>query len=418
MGQGRDDRGRSMGPEPMGPEPTGTEPTGPLRGLRVVDLTTMASGPLATAILGDQGADVIKVEPPGRGDLLRHIGTSRGGISAVFNSVNRSKRSIALDLSEPRGLDALDRLVATADVFVQNFRPGVAERMGIGSERLRSQHPDLITVSISGFGERGPYAQRPVYDSVMQAFSGVAASQADPETGVPRFVQNIVCDKGTALTVAQAITAALFARQRGDGGQHLRISMMHASIAFLWPDALQNHTYLDGEAPPMATPTLPAVRETADGYITFTAINDEEFVRLCTALERPDLIADARFAEAGVRARNAGALRAELDPIARSLTTAALVERLDGHRVPYAVVNELARLHEDPQVVADEVLIETVHPAAGRQRQPRPVPRFESTPAAIQRPAPMHGEHGREILTEIGLEESEIAQLEADGILG
>jgi crotonobetainyl-CoA:carnitine CoA-transferase CaiB-like acyl-CoA transferase len=194
--------------------------------------------------------------------------------------------------------------------------------------------------------------------------------------------------------------------------------MLHASVAFLWPDAMQNHTYLDGDAPPMGRATRPAIRATADGFITFTAINDDEFRRLCGALEREDLVDDPRFAEAGSRAAHAGDLHAILDPIARTRTTAEWAERLDSFHVPHAVVNSLESLHDDPQIVANDVLVEQVHPTAGRQRQPRPVPRFEATPAAIQRPAPGLGEHTDEVLAELGLGGSEIASLRSDGVLG
>ena len=393
---------------------------GPLDGIRVIDLTAMASGPFATAILGDQGADVIKVEPPGHGDLLREIGTTRGGLSAIFATLNRNKRSLVLDLAQPRGVELLLELAAGTDVFVQNFRPGVAERMGIGEARVRERSPDLIYVSISGFGERGPYAGRRVYDSIMQAYSGVAAHQANPETGAPEFVRNIVCDKGTALMTAQTITAALLARERGAGGQHLRISMLHASIAFLWPDAMQNTTYLGpgGSAPMAARATLPAIRQTADGYLTLTAIKDREFQALCRALERPDLVGDPRFADAGSRARNAAALHEIVNPITRSLSTKELVERLEACDVPHAVVNSPATIHEDPQVIANELLVETEHPSAGPMRLPRPVGDFEATPASLRRHAPLLGEHSDEILAEHGLSRDAIAALRDAKVIG
>lgn len=396
-------------------------PSGPLRGVRIVDLTTMASGPWATSILGDQGADVIKIEVPGQGDLLRHIGVQRGGLSAVFNAINRSKRSVAIDLASERGLALFERLAATADVVVQNFRPGVAERMGIGAERLRARHRDLVYVSISGFGETGPLAERPVYDSVMQAYSGVAASQADAASGEPRFVQNIVCDKGTALVASQAITAALFARARGDGGQHLRLSMLHASIAFLWPDAMQHLSYLDAEpardAPPPARPTLPSIRRTRDGFVTFTAIGDAEFGRLCRAIGRPELVDDPRFARAGPRADHAAAFSQIVDPLVGGLATAELVARLEAEQVPHAVVNTLESLHDDPQVRATGVLEESLHPTAGRQRQPTPPARFDATPSAVQRPAPLLGEHTREVLGELGLGAAELDALGRAGVI-
>jgi crotonobetainyl-CoA:carnitine CoA-transferase CaiB-like acyl-CoA transferase len=390
---------------------------GPLSGIRIVDLTAMASGPLATATLGDQGADVIKVEPPGTGDLIRQLGNTRGGMSAVFANLNRSKRSIVLDLRQARGVEIVQALAATADVFVQNFRPGVAERMGIGSETLREPNPDLIYVSITGFGRRGPDAQRKVYDSVMQAYAGFAAQQADPETGEPCFVRNIVCDKSTALTSAQAITAALFARERGAGGQHLEISMLHASLAFLWPDAMQNHTWLDGDPPAMPRATLPAIRATADGWVAISAIADAEWQGLCRALGLTDAIDDPRFRAADARARNADALHALVAPRLRSLSTEEIGRRLESEDVPHAALTPLAALHEHPQVVANALLREDVHPSAGRMRSPEPVGDFEKTPTVIERLAPRLGEHGDEVLTELGLSATEIAALREQGIV-
>jgi crotonobetainyl-CoA:carnitine CoA-transferase CaiB-like acyl-CoA transferase len=391
---------------------------GPLDGIRIIDLTAMASGPLATAILGDQGAEVIKVEMPGRGDGMRRIGPNRGGLAAVFANLNRNKRSIALDLSDPRGLEVLDRLLDEADILIQNFRPGVADRMGIGADRVRARRPDLVYVSISGFGERGPLREDPVYDSVMQAYSGFAAYQADPQTGEPSFVRHIVCDKGTAMQTAQLITSALLARERGAGGQHLRISMLHASIAFLWPDALQNHTFLgEGVEGRMGAAALPPIRATRDGFITITFIQDHEFQAFCRAIERPELAEDPRFAEAGPRARDAASLQTLLDPTLRSFTTEELVARLREAGVPHAVLREPADLHLDPQVIANELLMEVEHPHAGSMRQPRPVGDFESTPTSVRRLAPLLGEHGEEIVQEAGYSAQEIAALREAGIL-
>ena len=392
---------------------------GPLAGIRVVDLTAMVSGPLATCVLADQGADVIKVEPPGTGDLIRHIGTSRGGLSAIFTTLNRNKRSIALDLSDARGRELLDRLVAGADVFVQNFRPGVAERMGLGAQRLRGLREGLVYVSISGFGESGPYAQRRVYDIVIQALSGMADSQADPHSGEPELVRNIVADKATAWVAAQAITAALLARERGAGGQHVRLSMLDATIAFLWPDVMQGVTYLgEGATAPASLHGFLSVRRTADGFMTIFAIADREFEGLCRALGRPELASDERFRDTAGRMRHADALAAILDEVTAQRSSAELSARLSAEDVPHAPVNRVAAIHEDPQVIENALLVEMLHPTAGRVRTPRPVARFERTEASLRRPAPRLGEHGDELCRELGLDAARIAALREAGVLG
>ena len=198
-------------------------------GVRILDLSAVISGPMATAMLADQGAEVLKVEPPELGDMTRRLGAQRNGVSAMFATVNRNKRSIVLDLKEPAGIDALRRLAASCDAVVQNFRPGAAERMGIGYEDLRTVREDLVYLSISGFGRHGPYAHRRVYDPVMQTVTGIAAAQGAP-VGEPRMVRTLLCDKATALTAAQALAGALFARERTGRGRHLELSMLDASL--------------------------------------------------------------------------------------------------------------------------------------------------------------------------------------------
>lgn len=391
---------------------------GPLDGIRIIDLTTMASGPLATSILADQGADVIKVEGPGRGDGLRTIGPSRGGMAALFTSLNRNKRSIVLDLRDPRGVEVLDRLVEGADVFVQNFRPGAVDRMGLGADRYCGLYPKLVYVSISGFGEKGPMAQSAVYDSVMQAYSGVAMHQADLETGEPTFVRSVVCDKGTAIQTSQLITAALLARERGAGGQHIRVSMLHASLAFLWPDGMQNYALLgDGVSAPLLKSALPMIRPTADGYISISYIQDREFKALCKTLGREDLADDERFATADPRARNGRDLQALMRETLREYTTQELAHKLAAADVPYATIGNPATIHEDPQVIANDLIFEMDHPIAGRLRQPRPLGSFERTPTVVRRGAPGFGEHSREIARESGFAEDAISALARDGVI-
>src|SRR5579872_7167471 len=240
---------------------------GPLHGYRVVDLTSMVSGPLATMILADQGADVIKVENPQGGDHTRASANRRGGFSASFLNNNRNKRSLVLDLKTGAAREALLRLAAGADVFVQNFRPGVAERMGLGEDAVRAVAPKIIYVSISGFGEAGPYGQKPAYDPVVQALSSLATIQAGSDKERPRLVRTILPDKLTAVTASQAITAALLARARTGQGQHVRLSMLDAVIAFLWASDMGDQTFF-GEEPARqsAASAHDLIYDTADGY--------------------------------------------------------------------------------------------------------------------------------------------------------
>jgi crotonobetainyl-CoA:carnitine CoA-transferase CaiB-like acyl-CoA transferase len=391
---------------------------GPLEGFRIVDVTAYIAGPLATMILADQGADVIKVEPPGIGDVLRLLGTPRGGMSAFFATSNRAKRSAVLNLRDERGRELLRRLVATADAFVQNFRPGVVERLEIDYARLAAVRPDLVYVSISGFGERGPYVQRPVYDNVIQALSGMAAAQAHPETGEPDLIRNIVCDKATALTAAQAITAALLARERGAGGQHVRLAMLDAAVAFFWPDGMTNHTWLDdGGAPLPALASYYRTVPTADGHMTVTAITDAQFAGACRAVGRPEMAEDPRYRTLPDRVQRVAEITGQLAEILRTRSTAEWCERFEKEDVPHAPVNRQERLHLDPQLVVNGTLVERVHPKAGPMREPRPPVRFERTPAALRGHAPSLGEHTDEVLGEIGLGAQEIAGFRREGVV-
>ncbi len=281
-----------------------TNSSGPLSGYRIIDVTQMLSGPMATMMLGDQGADVVKVEPPGIGDLTRAMGASKHGIPPAFAVINRNKRSIALDLKDHRGLAVLKHLVAGADVFVQNFRPGRAERMGIGERELRRIKPDLIYVSISGFGEKGPYVEKRVYDPVIQALSGLAAIQTDYKTGRPQMMRLIIPDKVSALTAAQAITAALLARERTGEGQHVRLAMLDAVISFLWPEGMADLTFTASTTQSARRKSRDLIFETADGYITCGANSNAEWKGLAKALGHPEWIDDPRFNTVAARIRN------------------------------------------------------------------------------------------------------------------
>jgi crotonobetainyl-CoA:carnitine CoA-transferase CaiB-like acyl-CoA transferase len=390
---------------------------GPLSGFRIIDVTQMISGPMATMIMADEGADVIKVEPPGIGDLTRALARRRRGMSPPFAIANRNKRSVAINLKDSRGIELLKRMIAGADLFVQNFRPGTVERMGIGEEALRAVKPNLVYVSISGFGERGPYAHKRTYDPVIQALSGLASIQAD-ETGRPRMLRVIVPDKVTALTAAQAMTAALLARERTGKGQHVRLAMLDAVISFILPESMAGYTFIGPDRAITRPPnTRDLIFQTADGYITCGAVSDSEWAGLCRALERPRWLEDERFKTPAGRVKYADARLEMAAEVLVSKTSAEWLARLDAEQVPCAPILSRDDILKDPQVAANQMIIESTHPHAGAMREPRPAARFEETPAELRIPAPMLGEHTDPILLESGVDQSELAGLRTAGIV-
>ena len=393
---------------------------GPLAGVRVLDLTSVVSGPLATMFLADQGADVIKIEPLG-GDITRRSRQSisaSGEFSALFVSSNRGKRSLALDLKRPEAAKIMRKLIASADVLVQNFRPGTMERLGLGEPALRELNPRLIYVSISGVGESGPYAKKRVYDPIIQGLSGFADLQAEPRTRRPQMIRTIVADKTTAIFAAQAVTAALFARERTGEGQHIRLAMLDTMIAYLWPEAMTQYTVVGREATtadPTARPDL--IFETADGYITVGTISDSEWQGFCAASGRPGLAEDPRFNTPGGRSLNATERILLMAEIIKERPTAEWLQRLDANDVPSAPVLRRNEVIANEQVLARELIVELDHPDIGRVRQPVPAARFDRTPARIQGPAPRIGEHSAAILAELGLEAAEIERLATEEIV-
>ena len=389
--------------------------SGPLAGFRILDLSRVLSGPVATALLADQGADVIKVEPLG-GDVVRAMGG--GGLTAGFLSANRGKRSIALDLHSEAGIAVVKRLAQEADVFVQNFRPGAIEGMGLGADVLRAANGRLLYVSISGFGESGPYAHKRVYDPVIQALCGLADLQAESEHDRPRMVRTVIPDKTTGLTVAQAITAGLLSRERTGEGQHIKVAMLDAMIAYLWPEGLGGLTRV-GEEDKVKTGqrSKDLIYQTQDGYITTGAISDKEWRALCTAIERPEWIGDERFSTPAARMRN---VKTRLDMTAevlRGKTTAEWLQRLDAEEVPCAPVLTRPEVITQEQVRANNLIFEYDHPGLGRVRQPRPAAQFDATPPATAPIAPRLGEHGREILAEHGYDNDAIDELITSGVM-
>ena len=376
---------------------------GPLEGVKVLDLSQVISGPMAAGWLTDQGADTIKVETPGFGDICRMMGPRKQEVSAMFLTTNRGKRSITLELKDSEeDRETLRRLIGWADVVVENFRPGAMARLGFAPADLLARHPRLILCSITGFGPSGPDAQTRVYDPLIQAASGMCASQSDPETQEPRLVQNIVCDKSTALAAAQAITAALFARERTGAGQHVEIAMLDTAVAFLWPEGLYNETFLEPEPPFPDLGSFYRLWRAKDGWVAMASVQDTEFQAVCRAIDRPDLAADPRFADLTGRIVNHGALEEELGAEIAKWETDALIRRMRAEDAVAAKVNDRASLMSDPQLQANGSILEMDHGALGRVRQPRHPARFSATPTAPPTPAPRLGEHTDAVKREMG----------------
>jgi crotonobetainyl-CoA:carnitine CoA-transferase CaiB-like acyl-CoA transferase len=387
---------------------------GPLDGYRIIDLTSMISGPLATMILADQGADVIKVENPDGGDHTRAANNQRAGFSASFLNNNRNKRSLALDLKNPKAREALLRLAATADVFIQNFRPGVIERMGLGEDAVRAARPDIIYVSICGFGEAGPYAQKPVYDPLIQAVSGLASVQAGSDAERPRLVRTILPDKLTGVTAAQAITAALLSRAKTGQGQHVRLSMLDAVVAFLWSSDMGSQTFVGENIPQQeAASFIDLMYETKTCAITVAVQTNKEWIALTRALEKPEWLEDPRFRTPALRQKHIDERLALIQDTLRTRDAEEWLERLTREGVPCAPALTRTQMLSHPQVSANGIVVEAAHPKAGELRQARAAARFSATPASIRHGAPALGQHTGEILAEVGYSEADMKEAAA-----
>ena len=392
--------------------------SGPLEGFRIVDLTSMVSGPFATMILADQGADVIKVENPNGGDHSRHVATERGGLSASFANNNRNKRSIVLDLKHAKGIDTVKRLINSADVLVENFRPGVANRLGLGYDDLRVNLPSLVYMSISGFGFTGPYAGKPVFDPLIQALSGLTTVQAGADEERPRLVRTILPDKLTGIQAAQAITAALLARTRTGKGQHVKLAMLDTVIAFLWSSDMGGHSFVGDELDAeVAQSYIDLIYQTVDGYVSIAVMQDKHWTGFANAVNRPSILKDSRFSTARLRDENKNERVELIQDIVRDYAVAQLIELLEEHDVPCAPVLTRREMIKHPQVVANEIVEIHDHPRAGLLRQARHPARFSTTTANYRRGAPGYGENGIEVLDDSGFSSTEIDELIASGAM-
>ncbi len=394
--------------------------TGPLAGIRIIDLSIALTGPYAVALLGDQGADVVKVERPGFGDIGRYVGVSVNGMSALYQMCNRGKRGLAVDVHTDAGRDILHRLAADADVVVQNFRPGVVERLGIGYDDLKAVNDRLVYASLSGFGPVGPYAHKGAYDTVIQAYGGFGANQADPQSGEPRFLNQAAADKVTALYAAQAITAALFARERGGGGTHVQLTMFDAVVSFLWADAAGNEVLQDADhsQPSSFVQNFKPFRF-RDGWGICTPTSDANFTGMCRALG-VDGYDDPRIATIGQRMQHRDLTSKIMErcyAAAATMTTAAAIGALEAEAVPCGVVIAPAELHLDPHVREIGLLVDSESPAVGRLRQPRHPAQFGDARPELGGGAPRLGQHTDAILAELGFADR-VDELRAAGVVG
>jgi formyl-CoA transferase len=392
----------------------------PLAGTRVVDFTQAMAAPFCTMNLADLGADVIKLEPPGEGEPTRHLGAvHKRGHSATFMTMNRGKRDLAVDLKQPAGVEVVKRLVKTSDVFVQNYRPGVADRLGLGYPALSEVNPRLIYCAVSGFGGTGPYAPRGGYDLIAQGMSGVISVTGD-EDGAPAKSGVPLSDLAAGLFSAYGILCALEHRDRTGQGQLVDTSLLEAAMALTVWEA--SEYWVTGEAPKalgsahrLAAP-YQALRA-ADGFFTVGANTDRLYEGLCRAIGRGDRQTDPRFVGGAGRRTHRRALVAEIEATTATEPRAFWLERLDKEGVPAGPINDYAEALSDPQTLARRMVVDLIHPGAGPIKALGVPVKLSETPGAVDRAAPMLGQDTEDILTELGYSEAERRDLEAKGIV-
>lgn len=387
----------------------------PLEGIRVLDLTRALAGPFCTLMLGDYGADVIKIEIPGTGDDTRHWGPPFiGEESAYFLSINRNKRSLTLNFKEPRAIEIFLKLVNESDVVVENFTPGVMERFGLGYDKLKEVNPKIVCCSISGFGQDGPYKNRPAYDQIMQGISGLMSITGEPD-GEPQKIGIAVTDIGSGMWAAFAIMAALHHRHGHGAGQYIDVSMLDSQVAWLTYQAA--YFFANNEAPKRlgaAHPTLVPYQAfmCSDGKFVNVAVGSERiWERFCQAIKREDLKDNPEYATNGDRVRNRSVIVPMLQEYFLTRPSADWVTDLQAANVPAGPINDLADVFADPQVLHRNMLQEMPHPTLKSIKQTGLAIKFSDTPGGLDRHPPLLGEHNREILEGLGYSTTEIAEL-------
>lgn len=393
---------------------------GPLHGIRVIDVTTVLLGPYATQILGDMGADVIKVEAPPTGDIARNMGTVRNpGMGGTYLNANRNKRSLALDLKQEAAQEALRRLIPTADVFVHNMRPQAIERLGFDYTAVSALKPDIVYVGAYGFGQDGPYRAKPAYDDAIQAASGLA-SLFKHQDGQARYVPSTIADKLVGLTVSQAVAMALVHKERTGEGQFVEVPMLETMVAFNLVEHLNGCAY----QPPIGTMgyqrvVTPARRPfpTKDGYVCILPYSDKQWLNFFTAVGRPELMEEPRFATYSARVHSVDDLYGFIADVTPEKTTEEWVKICEEAQIPSMPVVDIEALMDDEHLQAVGMFEKHHHPTEGETVLVRPPVKFAKSPASIRSHAPRFGEQSAEILRELGYDEATIAAMTAAGAL-
>jgi len=383
---------------------------GPLEGIKIIDISTIVSGPLAASMLGDQGAEVIKIEPPFRGENARVMGPIKEGSGALFAVVNRSKRSLAMDLKQEESKKIIYKLIEAADIIIDNFRPGALERLGLDYDKIKNHNPKIIQMSITGYGETGPYSKRRVYDPLIQATAGVCDAQSIE--GQPKYMKTLMCDKITSLTAAQAMTAALYRREKTNKGQRITLSMLDTALYFMWSDSMYNYSWHGDDWTPM--PNIADFYEpvkTKDGYIALVAINDNEFAGVLKAIGKEDLLEDERFSTTENRLMNVMEMQEILLNAYLDFTSDELVKKMEENDVPAAKINKREEIFSDPQVINNQTVINTKKDGEDLLKGPKPPANFLENDCGEPSFMPALGEHSSEILKEYGFSDDEINNL-------
>jgi crotonobetainyl-CoA:carnitine CoA-transferase CaiB-like acyl-CoA transferase len=383
----------------------------PLAGLEVIELSNMITCSLAAQTMAAQGANIIKVEPPVGGDQMRPLGTQKGGVSGFFHNCNRGKQSLAIDLKSEAGVEAVKKLAARADILLHNYRPGVMDRIGLSSDVLRKINPRLVYVAVSGFGTQGPMADFPAFDHVIQGLAGFTDLQA-PEDNSFDFIRTFICDKVTAYTVAQAATAALVARATTGEGQHIDISMLHACIAFMWPDGMMHRTLKDDDRFTMSPGSeYFQTINYSDGAVAVAPLRDNHWEVLLPMLGYPELTDTAPYNSVPARMTNMKEVTQVLKKPRLDIGVKAAMEVLVAADVPCAPCVKRDNLEASEQIAAIGALETYITEAMGKLTVPTPPVQFEGAAASQAEPSPLLGQHSRSILAELGWDNGAIDDL-------